>query len=331
MRTGAVCSRLLGYWLMAALVTLAITDPAGGQTTERVYRLGALMQSAGAVERLRALMLPALARQGFVEGRNLVLEVRTGTVAELPALAEELLATKPDAILANGSIAIRAVREHSNTVPIVGSAIGADPVVAGLAASLARPGGNVTGFVMLAPELDAKRLDLLHEALPTARRVAALGTSPTAAKENLAAMHGVSKALGLQLSAFYAEVPADYPAAFAAMRSAGVQGLVILSAPDFFTNASTLATLALEAGLPTVCEWRKMAEQGCLLGYGPDNAEMNGRVATYVARIFRGYAPGEMPIEQPTHFEFAVNLKTAKALGLTIPPAILARADDVIE
>jgi putative ABC transport system substrate-binding protein len=242
-----------------------------------------------------------------------------------------LLATKPDAILANGSIAIRAVRAHSNTVPIVGSAIGADPVAAGFAASLARPGGNVTGFVMLAPELDAKRLELLHEALPTARRVAALGTSPIAAKENLAVMHGVSEALGLELSAFYAEVPADYPAAFAAMRSAGVQGLAILSAPDFFTNASTLATLALKAGLPTVCEWRKMAEQGCLLGYGPDNAEMNGRGATYVARIFRGDAPGELPIEQPTHFEFAVNLNTAKALGLSIPPVILARADDVIE
>jgi putative tryptophan/tyrosine transport system substrate-binding protein len=145
--------------------------------------------------------------------------------------------------------------------------------------------------VMLAPGLDAKRLELLHEALPTARRVAALGTSPMAAKENLAVMHGVSEALGLELSAFYAEVPADYPAAFAAMRSAGVQGLAILSAPDFFTNASTLATLALEAGLPTVCEWRKMAEQGCLLGYGPDNAEMNGRIATYVARIFRGMLP----------------------------------------
>ena len=114
------------------------------------------------------------------------------------------------------------------------------------------------------------------------------------------------------------------------MRSAGIEGLAILSAPEFFTNASLLAALALEAGLPTVCEWRKMAEQGCLLGYGPDFAELLRRNADYVARIFRGAAPGELPIE-PTHFEFAVNLKTAKALGLAIPPAILARADDVIE
>ena len=115
------------------------------------------------------------------------------------------------------------------------------------------------------------------------------------------------------------------------MRSAGSQALAILSAPDFFTNATPLAALALEAGLPTVCEWRKMAEQGCLLGYGPDTAELNRRNADYVARIFRGAAAGDLPIEQPTHYEFAVNLKTAKALGLTIPPTILARADEVIE
>ena len=165
-------------------------------------------------------MLRALARQGFVEGRNLVLEVRTGAAAELPALAEELLATKPDAVLANGSVAIAAVREHSNTVPIVGAAIGGDPVAAGFAVSLARPGGNVTGSLMLAPELDAKGLELLHQAVPTARRIAALGTSPMAARENFAQVGEAAHALGVELSAFYAEVPADYPAAFAAMRSA---------------------------------------------------------------------------------------------------------------
>jgi putative tryptophan/tyrosine transport system substrate-binding protein len=202
MQADAICSRLVGYWLMLALVTLAVPGPAGGQTADRVYRLGALMQSAGAVERMRTYMLPVLAHLGFVEGRNLVLEVRTGTVAELPALAGELLATKPDAILANGSTAIRAVREHSKTVPIVGSAIGGDPVAAGFAASLAMPGGNVTGFLMLAPDLDAKRLEFLHQVVPTARRVGALGTSPTAAKENVAALRGVSEALGLELSAF---------------------------------------------------------------------------------------------------------------------------------
>ena len=249
------------------------------------------MRNAGAVERLRALMLRALARQGSVEGRNLVLEVRTGAAAELPALAEELLATKPDAVLANGSVAIAAVREHSNTVPIVGAAIGVDPVAAGFAVSLARPGGNVTGSLMLAPELDAKGLELLHQAVPTARRIAALGTSPMAARENFAQVGEAAHALGVELSAFYAEVPADYPAAFAAMRSAGAQALAILSAPDFFTNASTLAALALEAELPTACEWREMAEQGCLLGYGPNLAELYGPPPITSPASFAGLPP----------------------------------------
>jgi len=184
---------------------------------------------------------------------------------------------------------------------------------------------------MLAPELDAKRLDLFHQVVLTARRVAVLGTSATQSEENLAAVREVAEALGLDLVAVYAEFPAEYPAAFAVMRSAGAERPAILSAPDFFINASTLAALALEARLPTVCEWRKMADQGCLLGYGPDIAELNRRIANYVARIFRGAFPGDLPMEQPTHFELAVNLKTAKALGLAIPPAILARADDVIE
>ena len=310
---------------------LGDSGSADGQTADRVYRLGALMLSAGSVERVRAYLLPVLARQGFAEGRNLVLEVRIGTVGELPALAGELLATKPDVILANGLMAIRAIRAHSNAVPIVGAFIDEDPVAAGFAAGLARPGGNVTGVVMLAPELDAKRLEFLHEVVPTAGHVAVLRVSPKRGEESLAAVRRAAEVLGVELLPFYAEVPAVYPAAFAAMRSAGAQGLAIIAAPEFFTNASTLATLAIEAGLPTVCEWRKMAEQGCLLGYGPDIVELNTRNADYVARIFRGAAPGDLPIEQPTHYEFAVNLKTAKALGLTIPPAILARADDVIE
>jgi putative ABC transport system substrate-binding protein len=223
-----------GLFADAGFVHPALFRPVCGQTADKVYRLGALMQSAGSVERVRTSMVPVLAHDGFAEGRNLVLEVRIGTGPELSALAEELLATKPDAVLANGSSAIRAVTQHSNTVPIVGAAIGGDPVAAGFAASLARPGGNVTGVVMLAPELDGKRLDLLHQAVPTARHIAALGTSPTQAKENLAAVRSVAEALGLDLLVVYAEVPMEYPAAFAAMRSAGAERLVILSAPDFF-------------------------------------------------------------------------------------------------
>jgi len=205
------------------------------------------------------------------------------------------------------------------------------PVAAGFAATLARPGGNVTGVAMLAPELDGKRLQLLHEAVPGGSRIAALAASPDQHAPNLAAMRQVASHEGLALLPFYAAQPEDYPATFAAMRDAGASALQIVSAPQFLTNAATLAELALEARLPTMCEWRSMAAQGCLLGYGPDYTELQRRVADYVARILRGAAPGDLPIEQPTHYELAVNLKTAAALGLTIPQSIVGRADEVIE
>ena len=300
------------------------------QEPDRIYRLGVLSVSPGTLQRLRAVMFPELARLGFTEGRNLVVEARFGPMEELPGLARQLAAANPDAIIAAGN-AIGAVRQATSTTAIIGSFIGEDPIAAGFAATLARPGGNVTGVAMLAPELDAKRLQLLHEAVPGVSRIAALAVSPDQHAPNLAAMRQAASHEGLALLPFYAAQPQDYPATFAAMRDAGPIALQIVSAPQFFTNASTLAELALEAKLPTMCEWRSMAAQGCLLGYGPDYAELLRRVADYVARIFHGASPGELPIEGPTHYEFAINLKTAKTLGLTLPPVILARADEVIE
>jgi putative ABC transport system substrate-binding protein len=249
---------------------------------------------------------------------------------ELPALARQLAAAHPDAIIAAGN-AIDAAQQATRTTAIIGAFIGADPVAAGFATTLSRPGGNVTGVAMLAPELDGKRLQLLHEAVPGVSRIAALAVSPDQHAPNLVEMRQAASHEGLALLPFYAAQPEDYPATFAAMRDAGASALQIVSAPQFFTNAATLAELALEARLPTMCEWRSMAAQGCLLGYGPDYTELQRRVADYVARILRGAAPGDLPIEQPTHYELAVNLKTAAALGLTIPPSILARADEVIE
>jgi ABC-type uncharacterized transport system substrate-binding protein len=295
-----------------------------------IYRLGVLSVSPGTLQRLRAVMFPELAKLGFTEGRNLVVEARFGPMEELPALARQLAAANPDAIIAGGN-AIDAAQQATRTIAIIGSFIGEDPIAAGFAATLARPGGNVTGVVMLAPELDGKRLQLLHEAVPGVSRIAALAGSPDQHAPNLAAMRQVASHEGLALLPFYAAVPEDYPATFAAIRRAGASALQIVSAPQFFTNASTLAELALEARLPTMCEWRSMAAQGCLLGYGPDYTELQRRVADYVARILRGAAPGDLPIEQPTHYEFAVNMKTAQALGLTIPPWLLGRADEVIE
>jgi len=203
--------------------------------------------------------------------------------------------------------------------------------MAGFAKSLAHPGSTVTGIAMLAPELDAKRLDLLHEVVPGARRIAALAVSAQRDAPNLAAMREVAARDGLEILPFYAAASEEYPAAFAAMRRAGAEALQIVSAPELFSDARTLAVLAIEAKLPTICEWRSMAVDGCLVGYGPDFAELLRRTADYVARIFRGAAAGELPIEGPTRFEFAVNLKTARALGLTVPQSILVRADEAIE
>jgi putative tryptophan/tyrosine transport system substrate-binding protein len=182
-----------------------------------------------------------------------------------------------------------------------------------------------------APELDAKRVDILHQAIPWARRIAALARSKRLEAASLAEMEKAATQIGLELLTFYAATPEEFPAAFAKMRETGVQALAITSVPEFAGNAAALAAQALASHLPTVCEWDWMAQEGCLLGYGPDFAELRRRTVDYVVRIFRGAAPGELPMEQPTHFKFTVNLKTATALGLTVPPSILARADEVIE
>jgi putative tryptophan/tyrosine transport system substrate-binding protein len=318
----AVISFVISAVLAAAAPTLA-------QTSDKVWRLGVL--SPGSLERFRETILPELAKLGFVEGGNLVVEMRGRAPDKLPELARELLATRPDAVVAVGNFAIRAVQQASSTIPIIGANIGEDPIAAGFATSLARPGGNVTGVEMLAPELDAKRLDLLHQAVPGAHRVAALAVTAQRNAPSLTAVKKAAALAELELLTFEAATPAEYPRVFAAMRATGVEALAILSVPEFANNAEALAALALGSRLPTVCEWDRMAEQGCLLGYGPDVAELRRRTADYVARIFRGAVPGELPIEEPTHYRFAVNLKTATALGLTIPPSLLARADEVIE
>lgn len=317
----------------AAILVIAMTISAGvggrAQTPGKVYRLGVLAATERSIELTRRVTLPELAKLGFVEGRNLIVDPRIGSEAALPGLARDLVAAAPDAIIAV-SAAAGFAREATSTVPII--IFGPDPVRQGLVESLARPGGNVTGVAILATELNAKRLDLLHEAVPTLRRVAALlwRTSPER-EASEREMRAVAERLGLELFVFDVGRPEDYPATFAAMRSAAAQALTISAHAELYRDSETLAALALEARVPTVCEWAEMARDGCLLGYGPSLTELRRRLALYAARIFQGMAPGELPIEGPTRFELAVNLKTARALGIEIPPALLARADEVIE
>lgn len=300
------------------------------QADDRVLRLAELGPSPATLEYTREITLPELAKLGFQLGHNLVMEERSGDANAVDGLARELVQTKPDAIIAIGGDAIRAARDATSSIPIV--VFGSLPRGEGAPSGLAHPGGNVTGVVILATALDGKRIQLLHEALPNAHRIAALFV-PWALyrQESEQEMRKVADSIGVELLAFDAAGPAAYPAAFAAMRAAGADGLAIMAHADLNRDKVQLANLALKTGLPTACEWAEMAEAGCLLGYGPNQKDMRIRLAHYLAQIFNGVKPGDLPIEQPTRYVFGINLKTAKALGLALPQTIVARADEVIE
>jgi putative ABC transport system substrate-binding protein len=233
-------------------------------------------------------------------------------------------------VIAVSNPAGHALRALDAQVPIVMGFAGTDPVADGLAASLARPGGSVTGVVMLAEELDLKRLEMLRLALPQARRIGFLAGA-TFVPSRVPAMVAAARRMGVELVPASAGGPASFGPAFAALRAARVEALVIASFPGFSTHAAALAALAREAGLPTICEWKTMAEAGCLISHGPVNEELRRQVARHVARILRGQPPGEIPMVQAERFETVVNLRTAREIGVDVPPLVLAAAQEVIE
>jgi putative ABC transport system substrate-binding protein len=322
--------------LLKTLFILPLVTPALAQTPERVWRLSVLTPNRFGESTIRQLTLPELARLGFEEGRNLAYEVFSADEQHerLPALAAELVAKKPDVIIAVAPPAIRAARAATSTIPIVMSFGGEDPVAAGWAQSYARPGGNITGVVMLSPELDGKRLHVLHDAFPSRKRVAILFDSRVlSAPDDRFTRHvqAAARSSGVEILPFYAAGRAEYDAVFGAIRSARPDALQIASSPVFTSDAERLAEFALAAGLPTICEWPDSAKKGCLLGYGPDRRELRIRTAEFVARILRGSAAGELPIEDPTKFELVINLRTAQALGIEMPNLLLAGADELVE
>jgi putative ABC transport system substrate-binding protein len=312
------------------LLALPFATPAWAQT--RVARLGMLSSGQISIDQFRQWGLPELAREGFIEGRTLSLIARTsnGDAARLAPLAAEILAARTDIVIAVSNPAAHAVRLLDAQIPIVMGFAGTDPVADGLAASLARPGGTVTGVVMLAEELDVKRLEMLRLALPQARRIGFLAGA-TFVPSRVPAMERAARRMGVELVAVSAGGPESFAPAFAALRAAQVEALVIASFPGFSTHAADLATRAREAGLPTVCEWKTMAEAGCLISHGPVNEELRRQVARHVTRILRGQAPGEIPMFQAERFETVVNLRTAREIGMEVPPLVLASAQEVIE
>jgi putative ABC transport system substrate-binding protein len=314
---------------IGVLGLILVFGPALAQS-EKIHRLGVLLQNSRAREVIQIVLVPELEKHGFTEGKNLIIDVTAGASEQLPLLAKELVARDPSAVIAAGGRALSAATAATATIPIV--TFGANPVELGYAQSLSHPAGNVTGLVILLRELDAKRLELLREAVPNARRVAAL-VNPhyPGATANRRQMTELATKFDTELLVFEATGADDYRTAFDRITASGVKALVIVADPQFNSDAAVLARLALEAGVATVCQWREMAEQGCLLSYGPSYADMWRRTARFISSVLKGASAGDIPIEQPMAFEMVVNAKTAAALGIRIPQALLARADEVIE
>ncbi|HJQ56404.1 MAG TPA: ABC transporter substrate-binding protein [Vineibacter sp.] len=277
-----------------------------------------------------------LRASGYVEGRTILIEPRgaKGDITRFPGLADELVRLGLDVIVATNSLAARAVQRATTTIPVVVPVMG-DPVGDGLVASLARPGANVTGLTFLGPELLPKRLALLKEALPAASRVAALwhpgAYGERTMREMMKEAEAAAKALAVQLRLVETQGPDDLERSFALIAAERAEALIVYPSPMLFAERRRIVDLAARQRLPSMAMAREFVELGGLMSYGASLGDLHRRAAGYVDRILKGAKPADLPVEQATTFELAVNLKTAKELGLTIPVAILVRADEVIE
>jgi ABC-type uncharacterized transport system substrate-binding protein len=316
---------------------LAAPLAVGAQQAAKVPRIGFLALNPAANPHLREAFRQGLRDLGYVEGRSLVIEYRDaeGKPERLPVLAAELVALKVDVIVTGGGTPTAlAAKQATRTLPIVFASV-ADPVRSGLVTSLARPGGNVTGSSNFAPELVGKCLDQLKQAVPGVSRVAVLW-EPGAGGERtdrdmLKGAEVAARALEVRLQIVEARRPADIDRAFSDMTRARAGALTALGSAMFNSERRRLVDLAAKNRLPAVYPLREFVDAGGLMSYGPNLADLFRRAATYVDRILKGAKPGDLPVELPTKFELVINLKTAKALGLTIPPSLLQRADQVID
>ena len=322
---------------MLGLGLFCATPSFPGQQVKAVPRVGylGLGSPGGNPESLDGLR-QGLRDLGYVEGQNITIEYRwaEGNLGRLPALAAELVQLKADLIVAPATRAIQAAKEATQTIPIV-MTNSRDPVGTGVVARLARPGGNVTGMSMMTPDVSAKRLQLLKEIVPKASRVGILwnpgyldkALEESQWEENRAA----ARALGLSLQSRAVRALDDLDGAFASMTRERADALVVLTDPLTLTYRKQIAAGAAMHRLPAMYELRQYVDAGGLMAYGASLFELNRRAATFVDKILKGAKPADLPVEQPTKFELVVNLKAAQVLGLTIPPSILVRADQVIQ
>jgi putative ABC transport system substrate-binding protein len=314
--------------LTLSLLTAPLASTA--QQQGNVPRIGILTPASEASTPLWEAFRQGLRDLGYVEGKTIVLEYRfaAGKNERLPELAAELVRLKVDIIVADGGVATREVKAATETIPIVMASVG-DPVRRGLVASLAQPGGNVTGLSVMSTELSGKRLALLKETLPHVSRVAVLwNPSNLNRPDQLPEIEGTARVLGIQLFPLEMRHPDELDSVFATMRR---EGLITLTDAVLWNHRTRVVEFAAQHQLPAIFPEREFAEAGGLMAYGPSVPDNFRRAAVYVDKILKGAQPANLPVEQPVKFELVINLKTAKALGVTIPPALLFQADEVIQ
>jgi putative tryptophan/tyrosine transport system substrate-binding protein len=302
----------------------------GAQQPGRTYRLGVL-HNQGPQSPQYPPFYDELRRLGFVEGQNLIVDSRGYALRteRFPAVAAELVKAQVDAILAGGAAAARAAQAATSTIPIF--TLTDDMAGQGLVASLARPGGNTTGISILATELDGKRQEILMEMVPAARRMAVLGDPNTAAPENMRALQEATRARGVEVAIHLVERPEQIVPEIEEARRAGAEALNVLASPILYARRLDIFERTAALHLPAIYQSPEFAEEGGLSGYGPRLTQMFRQLARQLARVFSGEKVSDMPVEQPTTFELAINLQAAKAIGFEVPPSLVLRANKVIE
>jgi len=328
--------RNAGLALLLGLLALGTAPrPADAQQAGKVYRVGYLSTpTRESVEHGLAAFLRTLRGLGWIEGQNLIIEYRwaEGNVELLPGLAAELVRNKVDVIVAPAGSAALAAKNATSSIPIV-MIFPSDPVEMGLVASLRRPGGNITGTTFTpGPEIFGKQLQILKEAIPRASRLAILSNpaDPSFALQ-MREVEATARSLRIRLQHVEAKGPEEFESAFAAMARERADALLVGGTSTFLAHRTRLAELAVKGRLPTMYSFRENVEAGGLMAYAVNMADFVGRSAVYVDKILKGAKPADLPIEQPTKFELIINLKAAKALGITVPQALVLRADEVIQ
>jgi putative ABC transport system substrate-binding protein len=313
------------------VLLLALCFPAEAQRPGKIHRVAVLSPGTQPRPVIEAFK-QGLRDLGYVEGKNVRFEYRYAEwkLERLPELAAELIRLKPDVIFLHSVSAAQAVKRATTTIPVVVAAAG-DLVQDGIVTNLARPGGNITGLTLLSPELDGKRLELLKETAKVSR-VAVLVYSGNPAWERYPQdLEAAARALGLRLQRVEVSGPAEFERAFSTMQASGMNGILVVTDPIFQRYARQIAELAIKYRLPSVSEVPEFAEEGGLIQYGLSISDLGRQSAAFVGKILKGAKPAELPVERPTKFEFVINIRTAKAIGLTVPSEVLMRAEKVIK